>query len=193
MKDKRYANRGQAFEEFIRFANTRYEHGKIALIEKMPTEFIPIRDRTGKICSAKVEHQSKVDFIGRYKSYPIAIEAKNTNTNTIRFDRVEPHQADYMDAFTAQPGTLGFVLISFSLKRFFAIPWTFWGQAYTERVRRGHRTSAVTVSAFGQTWTAPAKLSLSVDELAPEWEVSGHDLKYGLHYLANAERYIMQP
>ena len=191
MKDRRYANRGQALEEFIRFANSRYEKKNIAIIEKLATEFIPIRDRNGKICSVKVEHKSKVDFIGRYKQYPIAIEAKNSNSDTIRFDRVEPHQADYMDAFTAQPGTIGLVLVSFNLKRFFAIPWTFWQAAYNARVRPGAtRTSPVTVEAFGQTWEVPKKNSARVEDLNPLWEIPNHDTTYGLHYLAKAEAYI---
>lgn len=191
MKDRRYANRGQALEEFIRFANSRYEKKNIAIIEKLATEFIPIRDRNGKICSVKVEHKSKVDFIGRYKQYPIAIEAKNSNSDTIRFDRVEPHQADYMDAFTAQPGTIGLVLVSFNLKRFFAIPWTFWQAAYNARVRPGAtRTSPVTVEAFGQTWEVPKKNSARVEDLNPLWEIPNHNTTYGLHYLEKAEEYI---
>jgi recombination protein U len=190
MKDFRYANRGAAFEDIIRFANTRYVKSGIAVIEKLPTEFIPLRNSSGKICSAKVEHKSKVDFIGRYKSFPIAVEAKNSKTDSIRFDRVEPHQADYMDVFTAQPGTIGFVLISFDLDRFYAVPWAFWGAAYDIRVRRNDRSRSVDIQAFGQQWRVPPKFSVREEELLPEWRVPSNDRKYGLHYLINAEKYI---
>lgn len=190
MKNRSYANRGAPFEEFIRFANDRYAHKKIAIIEKLPTEWIPLRNSKGKICSAKVEHQSKVDFIGRYGNIPIAIEAKNSNEDNIRFDAIQPHQADYMDAFTEQPGTIGLVLVSFNLKRFFVIPWAFWSVAYEYRVRRNDRTTPVTVSAFGITWTIPKKFSVRVDELDPMWEIPNHDYTYGLHYLQPAEKYI---
>lgn len=190
MKDRRYANRGAAFEEFLRFANDRYAHKKVAIVEKLPTEFIPLRNGSGTICGAKVEHKSKVDFIGRYKNIPIAIEAKNSNEDSIRFDRIEPHQAEYMDQFTEEPGTIGLVLVSFNLKRFFVIPWAFWSVAYEYRVRRNDRTTPVTVSAFGQTWTIPQKFSVRVDELNPEWEIPNHDYTYGLHYLQPAEKYI---
>lgn len=193
MKDKRYANRGRSFEEFLRFANSRYAQKGIALIEKLPTEFIPLRDRTGRVASVKVEHKSTVDFIGRYKSHPIAIEAKNTNTDSIRFDRVEPHQAAYMDAFCQQPGTIGLVLVSFGLKQFYAIPWAFWHAAYANRVTRGDRTTAVTVCFNGQTWTIPQKFSVREEELNPAWAIPNHDSTYGLHYLQNAESYIVQP
>lgn len=190
MKDKRYANRGAPFEEFLRFANERYAKRQIAIIEKLPTEFIPLRNSSGKICGAKVEHKSKVDFIGRYQHYPIAIEAKNSNEDNIRYDAVQPHQADYMDAFTEQPGTIGLVLLSFNLKRFFVIPWVFWSMAYEYRVRRDDRKTPVTVTAFGQTWTIPKKYSVRIDELNPAWEIPNHDYTYGLHYLDQVERYI---
>lgn len=192
MKDFRYANRGAPLEEFIRFANTRYERDRIAIIEKLPTEFIPIRNGSGKICSAKVDHKSKVDFIGRYKKYPIAIEAKNTNAEYIRFDRIEPHQANYMDKFTEQTGTIGLVLISFGLERFYAVPWAFWGFAYEIRVRRNDKTQNVNLHAFGQEWHIPQKFSVREEELLPEWEVPSNDRQYGLHYLINADKYIVK-
>lgn len=190
MKDRRYANRGQPLEEFVRFANDRYAKKKVAIIEKLPTEWIPLRNARGNICGAKVEHQSKVDFIGRYGNIPTAMETKNSNEDAIRFDEVQPHQADYMDAFTEEPGTIGLVLVSFNLKRFFVIPWAFWSMAYEYRVRRRDRTTPVTVSAFGQTWTIPPKFSVRVDELNPEWEIPNHDYTYGLHYLQPAKKYI---
>lgn len=190
MKNSSYANRGSAFEDFIRIANGQYARKQIAIIEKLPTEFIPLRDRSGKICSAKVEHKSKVDFIGRYRQYPIAIEAKNTNDNSIRFDRVEPHQAAYMDAFTAQPGTIGLVLVSFNLQHFFAIPWAFWGAAYDLRVRRGDKSSFAAVKFHDEDWVIPQKFSVRIEEMNPTWAISGHDRTFGLNYLENAEKYI---
>ena len=191
MKQRIYANRGRPFEEFIRFANRRYEMKHQALITKMPTEFIPLRNGYGKVTGAKVEHKSTVDFIGRYKQYPIAIEAKNTNEDSIRFDRVEPHQAAYMDKFTEEPGTIGIVLVSFKLERFFAVPWAFWGEAYDLRVRRGDRKTSVRIKAFDEEWTIPPKFSARIEDMNPSWEVSGRDPDYGLHYLKNAENYLI--
>lgn len=193
MKNRSYANRGQPFEEYIRFANSYYVRDRLAIIEKLPTEFIPLRNARGQVCSVKVEHKSKVDFIGRFKQYPIAIEAKNTNEDSIRFDRVEPHQADYMDAFTAQQGTIGLVLVSFNLERFFAVPWAFWGYAYDLRVRRNDKSTTINLHAFGQEWAVPKKYSVRMDELNPEWEIPSGGTAYGLDYLRNAEKYITKP
>lgn len=190
-KDRSRANRGQQLEDLIRLANDRYKHHKLAVINKQATEFIPLRDRTGKIFSAKVEHKATVDFLGRYKHYPIAIEAKNTNTDSIRYDAVQPHQAEYMDQFTEEPGTIGLVVVSFGLKRFFAVPWTFWKAAYEWRVRKNDRDTQLIVVAHGQTWAIPKKFSVKATELNPDWEIPSFDTTYGLHYLQNADQYII--
>lgn len=191
MKQKKYANRGQPFEQFIRFANERYQQKGIAVITKQATEFIPIRNSSGKVCNVKVEHKATVDFLGRYKQYPIAIEAKNTSSDSIRFDAVQPHQADYMDAFCNEPGTIGLVLVSFNLQKFYAVPWAFWGEAYDLRVRRQNKAT-VRLHAFDEEWTIPNKMSARIEDMSPLWEVSGHDITYGLHYLKNAQKYIIK-
>ena len=151
MKNRSYANRGQALENLLKFANDRYRQKGVAFIKKQSTEFIPLRDRTGKVVNCKVEEKATFDFLGRYKQYPIAIEAKNSTEDSIRWDRIEENQADDMDDFT-QPGTIGLVLVCFDHKRYFAIPGVFWQAAYNARVRPGaSRTTPVTVSAFVYT------------------------------------------
>ena len=95
-----------------------------------------------------------------------------------------------MDTFTSQPGTIGLVLVSFQMRRFFAIPWQFWGAAYEVRVRRGDRKARVAILSCNYTWAPPPKFSVRMAELNPSWEISGHDQNYGLHYLAKAEEYI---
>lgn len=186
------ANRGKTFESFIEYANQTYRKNGIAMIEKQYVEMLPIRNSQGKVVTCKIGEKSTVDFIGRYKSYPIAIEAKNTNAEYIRFDRIEPHQANYMDKFTEQTGTIGLVLISFGLERFYAVPWAFWGFAYDLRVRRNDKTQNVNLHAFGQEWHIPQKFSVREEELLPEWEVPSNDRQYGLHYLINADKYIVK-
>lgn len=190
MKDRSHANRGQPLEVFIKFANSRYRQKGLAHIEKQNTEFIPLRDRTGKIVSCKVEEKATFDFLGRYKQHPIAIEAKNTNDPTIRWDRVEDNQAIDMDSFNKEPGTIGLVVVSFNLRKFYAIPWAFWSAAYETRVRRGDRKSPLKVDAFGITWNIPPKASFREEEIPPEFEIPSHDRTFGLPYLQNAEKYI---
>lgn len=186
-----YANRGATLEAFVKFANTRYRQKGLAFIEKQNTEFIPIRNGRGQIISAKVEHQATFDFMGRYKHYPIAIEAKNTNQATIRWDAVQPNQARDLDDFSKEPGTIAMVLVSFNLETFYAIPWAFWGAAYDLRVRKGDKTTSERVSAFGEEWDIPTKYSARMEDLSPVWRVSGNDTTYGLDYLQNAQKYVI--
>ena len=193
MKNRSYANRGQPLEHFIEFANDRYRQKHMAFIKKQNTGFLPIRNASGKIVSCKVEQKATFDFLGYYKGHPIAIEAKNSETDTIRWDRIEENQAEDMDDFTSWPGTIGLVVVSFKLERFFAIPWALWSAAYDARVRPGAtRTARVKAEAFGHTWDIPQKFSVREDEIPPEFEIPNHDFTYGLHYLAQAEKYIVK-
>lgn len=95
-----FANRGRDFEDFVIQVNDLYTRSGKAVVYKVPTEFLPIRDSTGQIKSCKVEHKSCVDFLGRYNGTPVAVEAKQTHTGRIDFDAVQPHQAAFLDAWT---------------------------------------------------------------------------------------------
>lgn len=194
VKDPRYGNRGMPFETFFEFACETYKREKKAVIDKQHTCFKPIRDYKGKIVNVKVEKKATVDWLGRFSNIPIAIETKHTSTDAIRWDEVQEHQADYMDAFTEEPGTIGMVVISFGMKRFFAIPWQAYRVAYDARVRPGSsRTAPASVSVFGTTWDIPKKNSVRMDEIPPEYEISGNDTHFGLHFLQNAMKYIRLP
>lgn len=185
-----YANRGMQLEEFVEYANARYRHHGIAVVEKQHTHFIPIRNRYGKIVNCKVEQKATVDFMGRYRNIPVAIEAKNTNSNRIRFSEVKDHQAQFLDDFIGENG-LGFgaVLVSFSMQRFFLVPWQFWkcGRENWKLMKGKGRGKAIGI--YGMSWETPSKASVSADELLPEWEVKPNN-KYGLAYLSKIDTYI---
>ena len=51
-----FANRGRDFEDFVIQVNDLYTRSGKAVVYKVPTEFLPIRDSTGQIKSCKVEH-----------------------------------------------------------------------------------------------------------------------------------------
>ena len=42
-----HANRGRPFEELLKMANARYQAAGRAVVHKVPTEFLPIRDARG--------------------------------------------------------------------------------------------------------------------------------------------------
>lgn len=173
MKDYSKANRGKPFEDFLLFVHDAYQRKGIAVVHKVPTEFIPLRDGTGRIFNVKVERKSCVDYLGRYGPTPVAVEAKHTEDDRIRFDRVEDHQAGYMDDWVRDPQAVGVILVSFSLRRFFAVPWPAWKAARDEcrATPPRHKPVSVPVKYAGVFWDTPRAASVSADELPEEWEI----------------------
>ena len=190
MKSRSHANRGQTLEYFMRYANQKYEQYGIAIVTKIPTEFIPLRDGYGKVYSCKVAGKSSVDFIGRVGKVPLAAEAKETSTDSIRFDAVQDHQADFLTAYEGQGEGIAFVVVSFGLNSFYTIPWAFWKparDAWKEaQLRNKRKAEQITITYEGQTWTTTGKASVKESELLPEWKVEQGG-QYGLDYL---RRYI---
>lgn len=185
-----FANRGRDFEDFVIQVNDLYTRSGKAVVYKVPTEFLPIRDSTGQIKSCKVEHKSCVDFLGRYNGTPVAVEAKQTHTGRIDFDAVQPHQAAFLDAWTTDKA-VGMILVSFNLLRFFAVPWPFWRAARTAwAAKRGttkRKRTPPTVTAYGQTWTPPPMASAAPEDFLPAWEVHLGG-RTGLPYLETIEK-----
>lgn len=185
---KIYANRGMPFEEFVEYANSRYRSAELAIVEKQNTKFIPIRNRQGKIVTCKIEEKATVDFMGRYKQIPVAIECKHTEDKRISFSAVKDHQAQFLDDFVGDYGVgFGAVLVSFHLERFFLIPWQFWAEA--RDLWKETKGDKETVIQYGMKWTTTGKASVSADELLPEWEVKLNN-EYGLAYLSNLDTYL---
>ena len=122
-----YANRGQALEELIKLQNNKYARQGIAVITKIPTEWIPIRNHTGKIVTAKVENKATVDFLGAYKGVPIAFDAKHTKEKRISWKRLESHQWEFLLQWE-KCGGIAFILVGWDMKQFFVIPISEWGQ-----------------------------------------------------------------
>ncbi len=176
-----HANRGQPFEDFLKFVHERYQADGIACVHKVPTEFIPLRNGKGQVCNAKVETKSCVDYLGRYKGIPVAIEAKHTNEKRIAFSRVQPHQAAYLDDWSKDPDAIALVLVSFRLRRFYAVPWVFW-KAAQESWERSKGKKPATVSAYRWTWTTPGMASVSEEQLLSDWEIKTGG-RSGLPYL----------
>lgn len=183
---KNYANKGRAFEDLIEFANAQYRRQSIAVIGKQNTKFLPIRNGQGQLVSAKVEEKATVDYLGRYRNIPVAVEAKHTENDRILFSRVEPHQAEYMDDFCKDPEAVGIVLVSFKLQRFFAVPWQFWKQA-RDAWEAGKGKTQLSVEAYRWSWYTPGMASANAAQLHPEWEIKTGGTS-GLPYLDIIER-----
>lgn len=144
-KDPRYANRGRTFEELIELANDQYKTQEVAVIHKVPTAWLPIRNASGRIISAKVEKKASVDFLGNYRGRPIAFDAKHTDALRIRWDRVEPHQAEFLTSWDIQPGSIAFVLVEFGDLSCSVVPWREWRKGLENR-EQGVSGAAASVS-----------------------------------------------
>lgn len=59
-RDASKANRGKPFEDFINFANEKYQAKGIAVMHKVPTEFIPLRGAHGQVANCKVERNAEL-------------------------------------------------------------------------------------------------------------------------------------
>ncbi len=180
-----YGNRGMTFESLIEYANKRYRHEEKAMVEKQHTLCKPIRDRTGRIASAKYEEKATVDFMGRIGAIPVAFEAKHCATDKIDLKRVEEHQRDFLQDWTKDEGTIGFVLVSFELAAVYLIPWAYWQAALEARAKKSKET--VAFAPMKTEWRTTGKASIRRDELPPEWEVRIGGTT-GLDYLATVRQ-----
>jgi recombination protein U len=123
-----YANRGRALEELIERANVLYRAGRTAVIHKVPTAWVPIRNRAGRITAAKVEEKAAVDFIGHILlpggPLPLAFDAKEVASGRRwPLARLGEHQYEYL-ADCAATGAFAFVLIAFwQVRGFFVLPF----------------------------------------------------------------------
>lgn len=147
------ANRGQPLEDLIILANRQYRAQGIAVVHKVPTAWIPLRDSQGRVVNAKVEEKAAVDFLGCYRGRPLAFDAKQCSDVRIRWDRVEEHQAEFLEDWV-KDGGIGFVLVGFiNIYRFFIVPWPTWREGlFNWEYRQG-----------------PASISLKRLEASPNW------------------------
>lgn len=121
-----YANRGVALENLIELANKQYRKKGIAVIHKVPSKWIPIRNKKGRVVTAKIEEKAAVDFMGRYKNIPIAFDAKSVSKdNRWYFRNLPEHQFDFLkDWHTGD--SLSFILLGFwRTEEFFVLPFEF--------------------------------------------------------------------
>jgi len=122
-----HANRGSALENLITLSNAVYRSRRLAVIHKVPTAWLPVRDGAGKIFTAKVEEKAAVDFIGHVRvdgrSVPVAFDAKETRQDRWPLSKLEEHQYEYL-ADCHATGACAFILIGFTAQdRYFILPF----------------------------------------------------------------------
>ena len=117
---------GARFELIIEHACSVYAHKGIAMIEKTPEPLKMIRAGRGNEVVAVFEKKAQPDFQGTLQGgRSIVFEAKHTNGTNIEFDRITPTQHKYLAKHDAL-GARVYIIISFSFKRFFLVPYFNW-------------------------------------------------------------------
>lgn len=117
---------GAAFEKLIEVSCKVYKSRNLAYIEKTPEPMRPISgaDRQGKF-TAIYTATAQPDYKGTLAGgRAVVFEAKHTDSDTMKQERVTPAQAEALSTHYAL-GALCFVLISIK-DRCFVIPWHEW-------------------------------------------------------------------
>jgi len=158
------ANRGRPLEELIIMANHQYRAQRRAVIHKVPTAWIPLRDSRGRVVNAKVEEKAAVDFLGVYRGRPLAFDAKHCSRDRIRWDRVDDHQAQFLEDWT-RDGGIGFILVGFGMQRFFVVPWEVWWEGLLGW-RYEHGPASISVKQMQHEWEVRRGGGIVLDYLA---------------------------
>lgn len=114
-KKSSYTNRGKNLEIQIEFTNSLYARRKLAIVQKVPTEW-NITRKGFSIVSAFPVRKSTVDFVGiQIGGRGIAFDAKSTkNKTSFPLSNIEQHQIDFLQDFK-ELGGIAFLLVYFEL------------------------------------------------------------------------------
>lgn len=123
---KRSKRNGQNFEKLIERTCEHYRRKGIANINKTPEPLKPLAPLNNGQFRAVYAKKGQPDFLGTIVGgKSIIMEAKHTNGTNIRFDRISLHQERELEG-THRLGGIAVVLISFSMKNFYSVPWVNW-------------------------------------------------------------------
>jgi len=119
---------GDRFELLLDRTCVHYALQGKAYIQKTPEPMrviAPISRSKGQY-KAIFTKKAQPDYTGTLKDgRSIVFEAKNTDSTNLAFDRLSPAQEKDL-AYHDHLGAVALIVISFSLKRFYAVPWTDW-------------------------------------------------------------------
>lgn len=108
-------NRGMLLEKIINKTIDYYAKNKLAYIEKksLPVKFKKVENDNLKLDEAYILKKSTVDYIGCYKGFFVAFEAKSTNEKRLPANNITRHQIKYLLDIESNSG-LAFFIIFFS-------------------------------------------------------------------------------
>lgn len=121
---------GENFERLIEITCAYYSKMGVAYIQKTPEPMKPIKviNRAKRLFQAVYTMKAQPDFTGTLKNgKSVVFEAKHTDGTNIPFDRINKQQQEDL-ALHNHLGAMTFVLISFKMKYFYAVPFQEWMQ-----------------------------------------------------------------
>lgn len=121
---------GETFERLIQIACAHYSKMGVAYIQKTPEpmKVIAVLDKVKGHFRAHYEKKAQPDFTGTLKSgKSLVFEAKHTEGTNIPFKRIIEEQERDLRLHD-HLGALSFVLLSFNMKNFYAVPYKDWMQ-----------------------------------------------------------------
>ena len=141
--DPRQANKGMDLEAMIERAIEHYNQNKVALLQKIPTPIRPVKVdyKKGVIYKAFFEKKSTVDYIGNYKGYMLAFDAKENSIET-RFplSNVEEHQYSYLRR-NKENGGISFLIVSFTTQgEIYYLPFRVLDRYWKGREKGGRKS-----------------------------------------------------
>ncbi|MFL2071181.1 Holliday junction resolvase RecU [Marinilactibacillus psychrotolerans] len=121
---------GENFERLIEMTCAYYSKMGVAYIQKTPEPMKPIKviNRAKRLFQAVYTMKAQPDFTGTLKNgKSVVFEAKHTDGTNIPFDRINDQQQEDL-ALHNHLGAMTFILISFNMKHFYAVPYKDWMQ-----------------------------------------------------------------
>ncbi len=161
------ANRGRAAEELVRLANADYRRRGVAVVEKVPTEWLPIRgqrDGRWQIVSAKVERPAVCDFLGHVGGHPIAFDVKEWS-RIWRLHELQEHQAAFLRDWHQGGGIAFVLLVEHRTLLAHVLFWEHWEEAVA-RHAQGVGRATLTAEQIAALPECPSRPGNPVDYLA---------------------------
>ena len=118
---------GEHFENMIEASCIWHREHGLACIDKTPEPMKPLSKPNYKgQFLACYEKAAQPDYQGTLEGgRSIVFEAKHTDTDNIKYDRLTVDQIDDLEMHY-KLGAVAFVLVSFGLEGFYRIPWEVW-------------------------------------------------------------------
>lgn len=142
-----YANRGRSLERLIEISNAAYRRQERAVVHKVPTAWLPLRDGRGRIVGAKVDQKATVDFLGVLAGgRAVAFDAKeNREASRFPLDARWGHEVEFLRAVAAAGGITFLVIEQVTQGRVYLLPGAQLLELWDEAKRGGRRSIPLAV------------------------------------------------